>query len=62
MQVSDVVPASLDVLVNDVRSDGADLDQAVVLDENRVASQVAVDDRRRAFLVQIARTDERERK
>lgn len=53
MEVLDVLPAGLDVLVDDVWGDGADLDQPVVLDEDRFASQVAVGDGRRDRLVKI---------
>ncbi len=41
----DAVPASLDVLVDDVGRDGPDLDEAIVLDENRLTGEVAVEDR-----------------
>ena len=40
-------------LVDDVGRDGADLDEAVVLDEDRVARQVAVDDGRLGPLQRI---------
>ena len=53
MQVFDVVPERLDVLVDDVRRDGADLDEAVVLDEDGVARQVAVHDGRLNLVVEV---------
>ena len=54
VQVSDVVPEGLHVLVYDVWGDRADLDEAVVLDEDGVAVQVAVDDGGAARLVEVA--------
>lgn len=42
MHVPHVVPTRLDVVMDGVGRDGADLDQPVVLDEDRVARQVAV--------------------
>ena len=54
VQVPYVVPVGLDVLVDDVGRDGADLDKAVVLDEDGVAVQVAVDDGGAARLVEVA--------
>ena len=53
MEVLDVLPTGLDVLVDDVRGNGANLDQAVVLDENRLAGQISVRDRRRDSLVEV---------
>ena len=53
MEVLDVLPTGLDVLVDDVRGNGANLDQTVVLDENRLAGQVSVSDRRRDSLVEV---------
>ena len=45
MKIFDVFPEGFDVLVNGVRGDAADLDEAVVLDEDGVAGKIAVDDR-----------------
>ena len=53
VEVLDVLPTGLDVLVDDVRGNGANLDQTVVLDENRLAGQVSVSDRRRDSLVEV---------
>ena len=44
MEVLDVLPEGLDVLVDCVRRHAANLDQSVVLDEDGVAGQIAVDD------------------
>ena len=41
----DVVSASFNILGNDVRRHGSDLDKAVMLDENRVASEITMEDR-----------------
>ncbi len=54
MTVLEVVPIGLHVLVDDVWGDGADLDEAVVLDEDGVAGQVAMGDGGAAGLVQVA--------
>ncbi len=54
MQVLNVAPVCLDILVDDVRCDGADLDEPVVLDEYRIAREIAVNDGRIARLVQVA--------
>ena len=43
MKIFDVFPEGFDVLVNGVRGDAADLDEAVVLDEDGVTGQVTVD-------------------
>ena len=43
MKIFDVFPEGFDVLVNGVRGDAADLDEAVVLDEDCVTGQVTVD-------------------
>ena len=44
MKVLDVLPESLHILVDCVRRHAAYLDQSVVLDEDGVAGQIAVDD------------------
>ena len=43
MKIFNVFPEGFDVLVNGVRGDAADLDEAVVLDEDGVTGQVTVD-------------------
>ena len=43
MEVLDVLPEGLDVLVDCVRRHTANLDQSIVLDEDCVAGQIAVD-------------------
>jgi len=43
VKIFDVFPECFDVLVNGVRGDAADLDEAVVLDEDGVTGQVTVD-------------------
>ena len=53
MKIFDVFPEGFDVLVNGVRGDAADLDEAVVLDEDGIARQVAVDDGRLGPLQRI---------
>ena len=53
MAVSKVLSVGLDILVDDVRGDGPDLDQPVVLDEDGVASEVAVGDGGTARLVKV---------
>ena len=53
VKVFDVVPAGLNVLVNNVGRDGADFHKTVMLDENCVTRQIAMDDWI-AFLMQIA--------
>lgn len=48
MHVPHVLAAGLDMMVDGIRRHGADLHQPVVLDEDGVAGQVAVHDRRHA--------------
>lgn len=48
VHVSHVLAAGLDVVVDGVGRHGADLDQAVVLDEDSVAGEVAMHDGRHA--------------
>lgn len=48
VHIPHVLAAGLDVVVDGVRRHGADLDEAVVLNEDRVAGEVAVDDGRLA--------------
>lgn len=50
MHIPHVLAAGLDVVVDGVGRDGADLHEPVVLDEDGVARQVAVDDRRHASM------------
>ena len=54
MQVLNVVPVGLDIVQDDVWPDGADFDQAVVLDEDGVAGEVSMHNRGRAGFVQVA--------
>lgn len=42
----DVVPAGFDVLVDDVWSNGSNFDQSIMLNENRIAGQIAVENGR----------------
>ena len=58
VQVLDVIPAGLNILVNNVGRDGTDFHKAVMLDENCVAGQIAVNDWRAALLVQVAKKKE----
>lgn len=50
MHVPHVLPASLHVMVDGVRGHRADLHQAVVLNEDRIARQIAVYYRRNAAM------------
>lgn len=50
MHIPHVLPAGLDVMVDGVGRHGANLHEPVVLDEDGVARQVAVDDRRHAAM------------
>ena len=54
MTVADnVVPACFHVLMDDIWSDRSNLDQAVMLDENCVASQVTMQDWRITCTMQV---------
>ena len=54
MTIADnVVPACFHVLMDDIWSDRSNLDQAVMLDENCVASQVTMQDWRITCTMQV---------
>jgi hypothetical protein len=53
VKVLEVVPEGLDILMNDVWCDGADLNEAIVLNEDRITGQVAVSDGRVTSLMEI---------
>ena len=53
MEILDVVPTSLDVLMDDIRGDGANLDQTIVLDKYGIAGKVSVYNRWRGCLVKV---------
>lgn len=56
MQVFNVFSAGFDVLMNDIRSDGSDFDQTIVLNENGIASEITMDNGWCARLMKIAMT------
>lgn len=55
MQIPDVVATRFDILVYDIWRNGSDFDETVVLDEDCVTGQIAMDDWRVARLVQVTK-------